>query len=222
MEIKQLSGVEGAKQATGATVIIDIVRAATVEAYAFGQGAEKIIAVSNVQDSFLLKKEHPEYLLMGEEHGIKVPGFDYGNSPTEIAKVDLTGKTLVHRTTSGTQGLNNAVHADELIFGSFVTGTAVFKYLKSKDFPLISIVSMDGEDIIFAYALEDLLKTGEFNKEKVRQDLYNHQGVQWFFDVHKPEFPPQDIDFCLDFDRFDFMLLAKKNGRRITMLPQNV
>jgi len=51
MNIKQLTGIDGAKQAIGLTIIIDIVRAATVEAYAFGQGAKKLFLLQQ-------KKKH--------------------------------------------------------------------------------------------------------------------------------------------------------------------
>lgn len=217
MKIKQLAGIEGAKKATGLTVIIDIMRAATVEAYAFGQGAKRIIPVATKEEAFLLKKQDPSILLMGEEHGIKIPGFDFGNSPTEIVEKDLTGKTLVHRTTSGTQGLVNAVNATELIFGSFVTCSAIIRYIKKYNYQDVSIVAMDSEDSIFANFLEDSLNEEQVNKEKVKQALYTDPGTQWFSDPQKPEFPESDIDYALDFDKFNFLCLVQKvNGTLIT------
>lgn len=222
MNIRQLEGVSGAQQAEGAVVIIDIIRAATVEAYAFGQGAEKIIAVSSKEEAFQLRRDNPGYLLLGEEHGIKVPGFDFGNSPSEISRVNLAGKTLVHRSTSGTQGLTHAKNAEVLIFGSFVTGSAVYNYIKAGGFNQVSIVSMDQEDIIFADALENLFKTGAFDREKVKKDLYKNPGVQWFFDSLKPEFPPEDIDYSLDFDRFNFFCLAQREEGRIIVRPRTI
>lgn len=212
MEIKQLKGVEGAKQATGLTIIIDIMRAATVEAYAFGQGAEYIIPIATKEEAFTLKKENPEYLLMGEIGGYKIEGFDFGNSPSEIAKIDLTGKTLVHRTSSGTRGLVAATSAHELIFGSFVTCSAIVKYIRAGNYKNISVVAIDSEDDIFANFLEDSLTGNQLDKEKVRQSLYAHIGSHKFLDPQKPEFPPEDIDYALDFDKFNFLCLVKRNN----------
>lgn len=210
MKIKQLIGIEQAKLATGTTVVIDIMRAATVAAYAFGQGAASIIPVTTKEEAFALKKSHPEYLLMGEINGYKVEGFDLGNSPSEISKLDLTGKTLVQRTSSGTQGLVLAKKAEKLIFGSFVTCSAIVSYLKGQKIQDLSIVAVDNEDVIFANFLEDILNGNEVNREKVKEELYTHPSVQWFLDADKPEFPAEDIEYALDFDRFNFCCLVKR------------
>jgi 2-phosphosulfolactate phosphatase len=220
VNITQLNGIEGAKQATGLTIIIDIMRAATVEAYAFGQGAKQIIPVATKEEAFLIKKEHPDFYLMGEEqHGFKIDGFDFGNSPSEIVKKDLNSKTLIHRTSSGTQGLVNATNAHELIFGSFVICSSIIRYIKSKHYPDISIVSMDSEDIIFAKFLEASLTGLPAGKEKVREELWNDPGTDWFLDPLKPDFPPIDIDFALNFDKFNFVCLVKKINNQMTTVP---
>lgn len=217
MNIKQLTGIEGAKNATGLTVIIDIMRAATVEAYAFGQGAKCIIPIATKEEAFLLKEKDSSILLMGEEHGIKITGFDFGNSPTEIIKVNLTGKTLVHRTTSGTQGLVNAIQSTELIFGSFVTCSAIVRFIKKGNYQNVSIVAIDGEDSIFAKYLEDCLNGGQSDKEKVKQELRSHPSTQWFSDPQKPDFPISDINYAMDFDKFNFLCLVQRvNGSLVT------
>lgn len=51
MNIKILHMIEGAKQATGLAVIIDVFRAFTVEAYLMNNGAEKIIPVGDMRNS---------------------------------------------------------------------------------------------------------------------------------------------------------------------------
>ena len=101
MNITVEKRVEGAKKAVGLTVMIDVFRAFTLEAYAFDQGCEKIILVSSIQQAFALKQKHPEYVLVGERDGVRIEGFDFGNSPSIIRSVDLSGKTLVHTSTNG-------------------------------------------------------------------------------------------------------------------------
>ena len=70
--------IEGAKQATGLTVIIDVFRAFTVEAYLMNQGVKKVIPVGDMQIAYEYKERHPEVILVGERHGKILPGFDYG------------------------------------------------------------------------------------------------------------------------------------------------
>jgi 2-phosphosulfolactate phosphatase len=219
MNINQLTGIENAKNAIGLTVVIDIMRAATVEAYAFGQGAKEIIPVATKEEAFTIKNNTPEILLMGEEMGIKIKDFDFGNSPSEIVKHDLKGKRLVQRTSSGTQGLVNATNASELIFGSFVTCSAIVKYIKNKNPDQISIVSIDHEDIIFAKYLEDSLRDLPTDKENIRKELRNDSGTDWFRDPKKLEFPLGDIELALNFDKFNFVCCVKKQTNNLLTTP---
>lgn len=77
--------------------------------------AAKIILVGDVEIARNYKKEHPDAILCGERKGIIIEGFDYGNCPTDLEKLDLTGKTVIHTTSAGTQGIANASNADEII-----------------------------------------------------------------------------------------------------------
>ena len=104
MNIQILHMVEGAKAARGLTVIIDVFRAFTVETYLMRNNAHRIYPVGDTATAFACKAADPENtLLCGERNGIMVEGFDFGNSPSQLEHVDLTGKTVVH-TTSGAAG----------------------------------------------------------------------------------------------------------------------
>ena len=115
MKIEISEFIEGARQAKGLTVIIDVFRAFSVECYAFDAGAARIIATGDPGEAFELKKRYMKAILVGERDERKIKGFDYGNSPTEIIKADLTGKTVIHTTTAGTSGLVSAVNADSVL-----------------------------------------------------------------------------------------------------------
>ena len=69
MNIRILQLIEGAQQATGLTVIIDVFRAFSTACYVFGNGVERIIPVGNLELAYQLKRQHPEYLLIGERGG---------------------------------------------------------------------------------------------------------------------------------------------------------
>ena len=119
MKVEILEFVEGARKAKGVAVIIDVFRAFSVGCYAFDAGAVRIIATAGVEDAFQLKKKYKNSVLVGERDERRIEGFDFGNSPTEIIKADLDGKTVIHTTTAGTQGLINAMNADLVHYRQF-------------------------------------------------------------------------------------------------------
>ena len=92
MKIEILHMVEGAKKARGIAVVIDVLRAFSVEAYIMSGGAEKIFPVADVDEARKLKEENPDFLLVGERNGYKLEGFDFGNSPTAASNFDFKGR----------------------------------------------------------------------------------------------------------------------------------
>src|SRR5262252_3148119 len=105
MHIEISDFVAGAQAARGIAVIIDVFRAFSVESYAFARGAALSIPVAEIETARQLRREHPDALLIGERHAKPLPGFDCGNSPTELEGIAIAGRTLIHTTHSGTQGL---------------------------------------------------------------------------------------------------------------------
>ena len=112
MNIKILQLLDGAKDAKGLTVIIDVFRAFSTACYVSDLGASKIIPVGDIKVSYQLKERNPDFILLGERKEKKPPGFDFGNSPSQLKKEKITGKAIVHTTSSGTQGIANATNAN--------------------------------------------------------------------------------------------------------------
>ena len=221
MNVSIVYGIEGAKTAKGIVVIVDIYRAASTATYALEKGAKYIIPVATKEEALILKEQNPDYLLMGEERGIRIDGFNFGNSPHELMQANLEDKTLVQRTSQGTQGLVNATKADELIFGSFPTMSAVAAYINQKNSKEVTIVAMDGEDSedeIFAIYLKSLLMQNPVDMEVTKTYLINHRVSFRFLDPNQPEFPKEDINYCLDIDRFNFVCLVKKIGNQLRIV----
>jgi len=216
MKIEKQFGITGAQKAMGTTIIIDIFRAATVDAFLLDKKVDYIIPVSTKEDAFSLKAKHPDYILLGENRGFKIEGFDIGNSPFEISQLNLNGKVVVHRSSQGTQGIVGATHAETILFGSFVSATAIINYLKEECPAHISVIAMDGEnseDDIFAdYLMEKLVGKNNTDMPTIVNFLKTHPGAARFLDPHIPEFPREDFDLCLDLDRFDFFPLVVREN----------
>jgi 2-phosphosulfolactate phosphatase len=217
MEIRRLSTVAGAKEARGLAVIIDVFRAFTSAAHVMANGAERIAPVLTVEDSFRLKALHPDWLQIGEEGGIMVEGFDYGNSPYDVSLADFTGRTVIQRTGSGTNGVVNARGAEERILGSFVMAEAIVRYIKRKDPDVVSLVAMGNvgiepneEDESCAEYIESRLKghTPDFRemKERIRAAP---TGAK-FFDPTRTQYKEQDFHLAMELDRFNFVLRVER------------
>ncbi len=84
--------------ATGTVVVIDVLRAFSTAAFAFAAGVSDILLVREVEEAEALRLQFPEARITGEVGGRHVPGFDFGNSPSELMGVDLAGRRLIQRT----------------------------------------------------------------------------------------------------------------------------
>jgi 2-phosphosulfolactate phosphatase len=109
---------------TGPVVVIDVLRAFSTAAYAFGGGARHIYLVGGVDEALALKASLPDALAMGEDRGRRVAGFDFANSPTEVAHADLEDRVIVQRTSAGTQGVVAAIRARRLWCAGLVNASA--------------------------------------------------------------------------------------------------
>ncbi len=213
---------EGARRARGIAVIIDVFRAFSVECYLFAGGVRRVLATGGLESAYALKRQYPEALLVGERHGFPLPGFDCGNSPFRLSNLPLAGKTVVHTTSAGTQGLDAAAGADEILTGSLVNAKAIAAYLRSCRPHTVTLVSMGleaqrsaAEDVLCARYIESLLRdrpfTAQYMKERI-VELKSGSG-QRFFNPHTQEaMPREDFQLCTDIDRFPFVIRALPRG----------
>ena len=213
MRINRFSLINGAKMAKGSTVIIDVFRAFTTAAFVMANDAKFIIPIGSLEEAFELKRQNPEWLLIGEREGRRVEGFDYGNSPWEVSEVDFTGRTVIQTTSAGTQGIVNATGADEILLGSFVTAGAIIKHLSRMKPRVVSLVAMgdaglrpNAEDELCASYIESSILGGKTNFEEMKKRIRRAPSGAKFFDPAQPHFRVSDFNMALELDRFSFIL----------------
>src|SRR5512139_862879 len=216
MQIELFDHVAGAREARGIAVVIDVFRAFSTAAYAFDAGAARVLPAGEIEEAVALGRRFPGSLLAGERHARRLPGFDAGNSPTEIRALDLRGRVLVHTTHAGTQGLVNASGADEVLTGAFVNISAVCRHIRSRDPRRVSLVRMGhearercAEDDLYAECLRLLLLDRPAPLAEVRERLRDAPAALKFFDPAADWAPRDDFEYCTDVDRFDFVLRLK-------------
>lgn len=228
MEIKILQLLDGAKDATGLTVIIDVFRAFSTACYVYDRGAVKIFPIGEIDQAYRLKEKNQDFVLIGERNEQKPAGFDFGNSPSQLVAEKIAGKTIVHTTSSGTQGIANAKKADEIITGSFVNAGAIVKYIQQKQPKTVSLVCMgyaceyptDEDTLCAEWIKKELeappgLPSGRGIKPKSFAEMVEiirkGSGAR-FFDPEKQGWSPQaDFELCLDLNRFNFVLKVEED-----------
>lgn len=202
MDIQILQLIEGARQAKGLTVIIDVFRAFTTESYIMCRNPRKIIPVGDVEVARNYKAAHPDAVLCGERGGAIIAGFDYGNSPSAVVEDDFTGKTVIHTTSAGTQGIVNAVGADEILGGCLVNAKAIACYIRQKQPEFVSLVCMGlagkrptDEDTLCAEYIKGLLEDRPVADIDRRIDALRYTDGTKFFDAAQQQiFPRRDFE----------------------------
>jgi len=218
MNIRILHMIDGAKSARGITVIIDVFRAYSVEAYFLNEGAKAIIPVGDTDVAYKLKEENPDMILAGERHGKILPGFDVGNSPSELVKLDCKGKTVVHTTSAGTQGIANAKDADVILGGCLLNARATAEYIKKSGYEEVSLVCMGleaisetEEDTLCANYIKSILEGTEIDMEKEIESLQYTSGAKFFDKAQQDVFPEPDFHMCVELDKFDFIMKLRRD-----------
>jgi 2-phosphosulfolactate phosphatase len=214
------------ENASGSLVVIDVLRAFSTAAYAFGARAERITLAGSVDEAFALKKRFPEARLMGEAEGLKVDGFDYSNSPFEIAGQNLAGCHLIQRTSAGTQGVVRSRKAGMLLAASFCCAGATARLIRQLPEGDVTFVitglgqgGWGDEDAACADYLESLLKNENTDSGPYLRRVHDSLVGAKFLDENQPDFPRPDIDLCLALDAFHFAMPVEKRHGLYEMRP---
>jgi len=224
MEVSIHSLLEGAERATGWVAVIDVFRAFTTAAVALANGASRIVMVRTVEEAMALRDAGVGQICMGEVHGRAPDGFDFGNSPFEISSVDFHGKTIVQRTSAGTQGIVAAgSRAERLYAASLVTADATVRALLSGSTEQVSLVAMGDngikrtdEDELCAIHLRNRLEGRPGDADAICRLILAGGEVGRFYDPARPYLHQEDIDIALDVDRYDFTVRVDfEDGRPV-------
>jgi 2-phosphosulfolactate phosphatase len=144
----------------GVAVVIDLLRATTTLCHALAAGATDVRPCQDIEIAKRLAEEigRTQCLLGGERRGVKIEGFDFGNSPSEYTSGRVAGKILLFSTTNGTRAIDAVVAADFIVLASLVNLTAVCNWLAAHPAGLdIVCAGTDGcltrEDVLTAGAI---------------------------------------------------------------------
>jgi len=208
------------KELKGKTAVaIDVFRATTTIITALEKGCRSVIPVLSVEEAEKKREEllavGHRVLTAGERKGLKIPGFDLGNSPQELKDASLKDKIIILTTSNGTRAIRSSEGAERILIGAFINCRAAAEVLASKE-----------EDVVFVcagrlgeFSLEDFLAAGAMTyylKKKTEQPLEVSDlltAAEKLFECTKEDLPgflgttkhgkylreigySEDIDYC--------------------------
>jgi 2-phosphosulfolactate phosphatase len=197
----------GASRATGRVAVIDVFRAFTTAAVALANGASQIVMVRTVRKLWTF----------GVRVLVRSAWAKFGNSPFEVSTVEFRGKTIIQRTSAGTQGIvEAATKAERLYAVSLVTSEATVRALLSGSPDQISLVAMGDngikgtdEDELCAIHIRNRLEGRPGDPDAIRRLILAGGEVGRFRDPSRPYLHPEDVEFA-----------SISTGRRCGQVPR--
>jgi 2-phosphosulfolactate phosphatase len=228
MDIRIYSCLDGAAKASGTVLVIDVFRAFTCQALAFANGARKVLLTDDPEEALRWKAEGRGDLTMGEvSHGGKYEetGFDFDNSPRNFYHHDVSGKTLIQRTSSGVTGIHAAASgATDLYAVSFLVAEATVQAVKHLQTDRVSLVAMGAwgyrtdEDELCAIYLRSRLQGREPDLDAVRSLIRSGNSYGWY-EEYPDDGYPSDAEIALQFDICDFAIKVEEEAGILVARP---
>ncbi|WP_407555544.1 2-phosphosulfolactate phosphatase [Streptomyces sp. Pv4-95] len=215
-------GIAELAEVPSVAVVVDVMRAFTVAAWAFAQGAEKIVLAESLDDALALKARHPDWVALKD--GPPAPGFDTVNSPGLLRSIDLGGRTVVQKTTAGTVGALAVKEAPLVLCAGFVVAEATARLLRTRrsDSVTFVVTGEEGqaeEDLACAHYIARRV-TGDVKDaaEFLRRAAESRAAAELAEGVRQGAHP-EDVALCLELDRFPFAMVATSEDSLMVLRP---
>ena len=242
MKVERRSLLTGAADARGVVVVIDVLRAFSCSALMFHYGIRDLALVRTPQEALAFRDRDPDYLVAGEVKGVKVEGFDLGNSPADIVSKGesfFRGRRVAARSSAGTQGvLAAAGQAEQVILGSYMTAAATAAWIRDQAHVDALVRGYDTTVTIVAMGFEGVRpsvedeRCGDYLEHLLMGTPYDHLQATWDC-LHDPDVaaslrgehdyrPKEDIVLALQRDLFDFALIGRLEDGHVRVTRQSV
>ena len=193
-------------------VVIDVLRMTSTVTNALENKAKRIKLLGDEGMARAISKAE-NALLGGERGGIKLDGFDFGNSPLEYTREKVEGRDIVITTSNGARAAEAVMGAKRVYLCSFLNVSCIAQSLKDSD--CVSILcagthdQFSLDDCLCAGALCSALKADQENdlavgmrllfeksKEKLHLALKDTKHYRYLESIGFLE----DLNFCIQLD----------------------
>ncbi|MEE4329444.1 MAG: 2-phosphosulfolactate phosphatase [Wenzhouxiangella sp.] len=220
MEVRIQDRLNEPTRLPGAVVVIDVWRACTSLCCLLERGVASVFLARTADEAKAERARQPDALLLGEYRGRQLADFDLGNSPAEIMKASLRGRTIVMTTSNCTRGVHHALDADLLLCAGFVNAAATVRYLQRLAPERVTLVAMGNlesscpADLACAEFLASALGgTDGRDFAALRTHLLATPEAQKFYDDARIEFSREDLEWSLHLDALPFVLEIERGDR---------
>jgi 2-phosphosulfolactate phosphatase len=104
-------------------VVVDVLRATSTLVVLVERGVKEVVVCRRLAQARRIARL-TGYLLCGEVNSLPPRDFDYGNSPTEFAGLDLSGQSAILVTSNGTGALRQVADAQAVLVGALLNRRA--------------------------------------------------------------------------------------------------
>ena len=222
-------------------VVIDVIRATSCIVEAIANGARGIFPTIHPENAIKLASDlgREDTLLCGERKGLKIEGFDLGNSPGEFTPDVVGGKQLVMSTTNGTRALLAVEDASRVLAASFMNLSSVARALnETEELVVVCAGRQDRfslDDALCAGVLIQKVLAGRKSEPLLDVEPVLNDGARVVLDLAEKYTPDEsflrttlagkalegieldgDLALCASVDRHD--LVAEMKERRIGLV----
>ncbi|MCC5908793.1 MAG: 2-phosphosulfolactate phosphatase [Balneolaceae bacterium] len=217
-------------------VVIDVLRASSTIITALMNGAKAIIPVADMGEASKIAQnvDSENYLLCGEKDGIKIDGYDLGNSPFEYSNELVGGKTLIFNTTNGTKAIKKSIGSANIYIAAFLNVSAIIDELKNQSQDIVLVCAgwkgrLAFEDLLLAGNITHALSDGKLPDDardgtKVAFGLFDKYGEDILASIHQSNHASRlkkligddDINYCCQVDTTEIIPRLKEGMITLT------
>lgn len=185
----------------GEFVVVDVIISSTTIVRLLEGGAEYVRPFGDPESALQFKEETEDALLVGEDGGESIEGFDLSPLPSIIDDADVAGRPVGIRTSNGTRAMERIGHADGLLVGTTVNAGAVAEELAGRgNESLVVAAGRQGEpvaeDSVGAELIQSRYRGDSVDEDTLHERIRECSTAGWLRSMGYDH----EVDALLEFD----------------------
>ncbi len=194
--------------------MVDAFRAFATACVVLAQSPVNYFVVSDSGTASRLASRYPNRILIGKPEVGASLAYDLPNSPSRASKMELSGRTVIHRTAAGAGGVLLARRSSCVLAAGFGNVRATAGYIQQLAPCAVTIVAIGHEgqtpaleDDLCAECIAAAICDKAFDLSPYQSALREGPG-RYLVGGSCDEYPKADFAMCIDVDRYDFAIRA--------------
>lgn len=186
---------------TGEFVVVDVIISSTSIVRLLEDGAAYVRPFGDIEPALQFKRETDDAVLVGEDGGGPIEGFDLSPLPSRIADADIEGRPVGIRTSNGTRAMERLGHPEGLLVGTTVNAAAVADVLRERGCDsLVVAAGRQGavvtEDTVGAQLISRRYRSERSDDKELEARLRESATAEWLREIGYGH----ELDALVDFD----------------------